>query len=246
MNTKDAKNAKIIGIGGEGIKTIDSILDKVKGNMDFEKININQDVDKEYVRNLLDGVEILILTYSSEDKRAKEIVKAISYMAGERRVLSIGLDTSSTENKDELGLNREFKLFEDNFEKVLNLINMIIESISYSCMINIDLTDLKEVLAADKGIKYSYEEFDKNKGIDEIVQNLVNNLDQIGNELLGKKAILFVDMDNNYCEHETILVNLNEIITKIEELSENTYEMIFSLYIKEKSEGKIRFGLIYN
>ena len=39
---------------------------------------------------------------------------------------------------------------------------MIIDSISDECTISIDLTDIKEGLASDKGIKYSYGEFDKN------------------------------------------------------------------------------------
>ena len=54
------KNAKIIGIGNEGISNLESIYSVVKENVDTEKININQDVDKEYVRQLLDGVYIII------------------------------------------------------------------------------------------------------------------------------------------------------------------------------------------
>jgi len=69
MNTIDKiENAKIIGIGDDGIKTLDSIVNKVAHNMDLEKISISQDVDKDYVRTLLDGVDTLFLTYNSEDK----------------------------------------------------------------------------------------------------------------------------------------------------------------------------------
>ncbi|HBG8758945.1 TPA: cell division protein, partial [Clostridioides difficile] len=60
------KNAKIIGIGAEGINIINEIEEKIKANMDIEKININQEIEKEYVRSLLDGVDILFLIYSSE------------------------------------------------------------------------------------------------------------------------------------------------------------------------------------
>ena len=52
------KNAKIIGIGAEGINIINEVEEKIKANMDIEKININQEIEKEYVRSLLDGVDI--------------------------------------------------------------------------------------------------------------------------------------------------------------------------------------------
>ncbi|HAU5416574.1 TPA: cell division protein, partial [Clostridioides difficile] len=41
------KNAKIIGIGAEGINIINEIEEKIKANMDIEKININQEIEKE-------------------------------------------------------------------------------------------------------------------------------------------------------------------------------------------------------
>ncbi|HSQ87265.1 MAG TPA: cell division protein, partial [Romboutsia sp.] len=82
MNTiEKTQSAKIIGIGEDGINTLDSISNKVAHNMNLEKININQDVDKDYVRELLDGVDVLFLTYNSEDKKALQIVNAIGYMA---------------------------------------------------------------------------------------------------------------------------------------------------------------------
>ena len=94
-----SKSAKIIGIGNEGTANLESIYNVVKENVDTEKININQDVDKDYVRELLDGVDVLLLTYSTEDKRSVDIVKAIAFMAGERRVLSLGLNSSQKEHK---------------------------------------------------------------------------------------------------------------------------------------------------
>lgn len=81
------KNAKIIGIGAEGINIINEIEEKIKANMDIEKININQEIEKEYVRSLLDGVDILFLIYSSEDKHIKEIIKAISYVYLQMNIL---------------------------------------------------------------------------------------------------------------------------------------------------------------
>ena len=73
-------------------------------------------MDKDYVRALLDGIEVLVLTYNSEDKKVRDIVKAISFMAVERRVLCIGLDSSLKENKDEMGVDQEIKINKYNFE----------------------------------------------------------------------------------------------------------------------------------
>ena len=90
-------------------------------------------------------------------------------MADERRVLSVGLDLSEKENKNEIKINREIKINNDNTDSLLNIIDMIIDSISDECTISIDLTDIKEGLASDKGIKYSYGEFDKNNSVERCV-----------------------------------------------------------------------------
>ena len=88
---EETKSTKLIGIGNEGIKKLEEVASKIAQKIDTEKININKDVDKDYVRALLDGVDILLLTYNSEDKGSLQIVNAIGYMADERRVLCIGL-----------------------------------------------------------------------------------------------------------------------------------------------------------
>ena len=236
------KNAKIIGIGNEGIKNLDSIYNVVKNNVDIEKININQDVDKEYVRQLLDGVDILLLTYSTLDKRAVDIVKAISFMAGERRVLSIGFNSSQKEHKEELGLNQEFIINDDNCNEIMNLMNMMIESVSYDCMVSLDLTDLKELFATEQGLKYSYKSFDKSFTSDKISEELLNNLKEIKSDFTEKKGIMFVEM----VKGEESLDLLNEVLTKVQENSTSTYEIIFSLYLKEDTNNEIKIGLICN
>lgn len=246
MLENTSNNAKLIAIGEDGFKNLSLIEDKVKENVVFEKIAINQDVDKEYVRNLLDGVDILFLTYSTEDRRAKDILKAIGYMANERRVLSIGLNSSLKEDKDELNIDRQFIIDRDNIDKMTSLMNMMIESISDFCMINIDLTDLKEVLCSDKGIRYSYEEFEKNQEIDEVVNSILDSLKEEGSEFAGKKGILFVDMDKNHCDENNMLIVINELLERIQGKLDDIGDLIFSLYVKEKADGKARIGLIYN
>lgn len=240
------ESAKMIGIGEDGIKILDSISDKIVHNMDLEKITVNQDVDKDYVRELLDGVDVLFLTYNSEDKKSLQIVNAIGYMADERRVLSVGLDSGKKENKDDVNLNREFKINDENTNTLLNVTNMLLDSISDSCMINIDLSDLKETLCAEKGIKYSCGEFDKSINNDEIVNALLENTIESGEEFVGKKQVILVEMDSNYCEEEKMLIILNDLLMKIQDSNKESYETIFSLYIREKSQQKIKIGLVCN
>ena len=64
---EEVKGTKLIGIGNDGIQKLEEVESKVVEKMDIEKISINKDVDKDYVRALLDGVDILLLTYNSED-----------------------------------------------------------------------------------------------------------------------------------------------------------------------------------
>ena len=123
----EEKYSKFIGVGSEGIETLNSFKNKLEKNFSFEEINLNQDVDKEYVRALLDGVDILVLAYNSEDKKVRDIVKAISFMAVERRVLCLGLDSSLKENKDEMGLDQEIKINKYNFDKIQDILNIVVE-----------------------------------------------------------------------------------------------------------------------
>jgi len=236
-----SKNAKIIGIGEKGIESLESIYNVVKENTDIEKININQDVDKEYVRQLLDGVDVLLLAYSTDDKRAVDIVKAISFMSGERRVLSIGLNLSEKEHKEELGLNQEFIINEDTTSKVMNIINMMIEAISDDCAISIDLTDLKELFASEGGVKYNFESFTKEDSSNAIADKLLANIKEVGSEFIEKKGIMLVEMNKN----DDAIVFLYDTLTNIQEKSASTYDIIFSLYLKENCDN-IKVGLIYN
>lgn len=235
------KNAKIIGIGTEGINIINEIEEKIKENVDIERININQEVEKEYVRSLLDGVDILFLAYSTEDKQSREIIKAISYMSNERRILSIGMNCSDKENQEDLELGREFKINNDNIFKFVDLMNIMIESISDYCMINIDITDLKEAIIGDKGIKYSFEEFEDTKEYSDIANVLFEKMEYLGEEFINKKGIVFVEGNMDFS-----LVELNDLINNIQSKIEEKYEVIFSLYLKENLDGKIKVALLYN
>lgn len=237
----EEKSTKLIGIGNDGIKKLEEVESKVVDKIDTEKININKDVDKDYVRALLDGVDILLLTYNSEDKQALQIVNAIGYMADERRVLCIGLDLSDKENKNEIKINREIKINDENTTTILNIVEMIIDSISDECTISIDLTDIKEGLASDMGIIYSYGEFDKNDTVDNIAQKLKESEVKTSDELTGKKLMILVEMSSIYD-----IEYLNDLLNAIQDKCEDSYEAIFSLYLKEDLGEKIKVSLIYN
>ena len=238
---ESVKSTKLIGIGNEGIKKLEEVESKIVEKIDTEKININKDVDKDYVRALLDGVDILLLTYNSEDKQALQIVNAIGYMAEERRVLSVGLDLNEKENKTEIKINREIKINNNNTDTLLNIVDMIIDSIADECMISVDLTDIKEGLASEMGIKYSYGEFDKNNSVEEIANKLMESAEQTSDELTGKKLMILVEMSSMYD-----IAYLNEVLNAIQDKSADSYEAIFSLYTKEELKDKIKISLIYN
>ena len=96
----EEKYTKVIAVGDEAINYLEDIKHNLQKNASFENIKVTKDVDKEFVRGLLDGIEVLYMLYDSSDKDVVNILKAISFMAQERRVLCIGLDICLKENKE--------------------------------------------------------------------------------------------------------------------------------------------------
>ncbi len=238
----EEKYSKFIGIGNEGIETLNSFKNKLEKNFSFEEINLNQDVDKEYVRALLDGIEVLILSYNSEDKKVRDIVKAISFMAVERRVLCLGLDSSLKENKDDMGLDQEIKINKYNFEKIQDLINIVVESINEDVFLAIDLTDLRDIFTKESAISYSYEEFNYDEEIENIAKTIVEETYATEGEPLKKKAILFYEIEKDLIEEELLFIN--NINMKVSELLGETYDLLFSFNSVEDSNKKLKVSLI--
>lgn len=238
----EEKYSKFIGVGSEGIKTLNSFKNKLEKNFNFEEINLNQDVDKEYVRSLLDGIEILFISYSSEEAKVKDIVKAISFMANERRVICIGLDCALKENKDDMGIDKEIKINKYNSEKVQELINIVVESVDENLFLAIDYSDLKEIFAKDSAISYSIEEFEKEVSIDEIAKTLTEETYTTVGEEVKKKALVFYEMPRNLIENELIFIN--EVNMKINEILGDTYDMMFSYNATDDDNEKIKICLI--
>lgn len=238
----EEKYSKFIGVGTEGIKTLNSFKNKLEKNFNFEEINLNQDVDKEYVRALLDGIEILFISYNSEESKVKDIVKAISFMANERRVLCIGLDSALKENKDDMGLDKEIKVNKYNDKKIQDLMNMVVEAVDENLFLAIDYTDLKEIFAKDSAISYSIEEFEKDADVSEIAKILTEETYTTVGEEVNKKALVFYEMSQNLVENELIFIN--EVNMKINEILGDTYDMMFSYNSTNDNNEKIKICLI--
>ena len=238
----EEKYSKFIGVGSEGIKTLNSFKNKLEKNFNFEEINLNQDVDKEYVRALLDGIEILFISYNSEEVKVKDIVKAISFMASERRIISIGLDSALKENKDDMGLDKEIKINKYNNEKIQDLMNIVVESVDENLFLAIDYTDLKEIFAKDSAISYSIEEFKKESSIEDIAKTLTEETYTTVGEEVKKKAIIFYEIPQNLIENELIFIN--EVNMKINEILGVSYDIMFSYNATNDNNEKIKICLI--
>ena len=238
----EEKYSKFIGVGSEGIETLNSFKNKLEKNFNFEEINVNQDVDKEYVRALLDGIEILFISYNSEESKVKDIVKAIAFMANERRVICIGLDLALKENKDDMGLDKEIKLNKYNIEKVQDLMNIVVESVDENLFLAIDYTDLKEIFAKDSAITYSIEEFEKESTIEDIAKALTEETYTTVGEEVKKKAIIFYEIPQGLIENELIFIN--EVNMKINEIIGESYDIMFSYNATNSSNEKMKICLI--
>lgn len=238
----EEKYSKFIGVGSEGIETLNSFKNKLEKNFYFEEINLNQDVDKEYVRALLDGIEILVISYNSEDKKVRDIIKAISFMANERRVLCLGLDSSLKENKDDMGLDQEIKINKYNFNKIQDLLNIVVESIDEDVFLAIDLTDLRDLFNKESAISYSYEEFDPNEEVDNIVKTLTEETYTTEGEVLKKKAILFYELEKELIENELLFIN--EINMRVNEILGSSYDLLFAFNPVKDSNKKLKISLI--
>ena len=236
------KYCKFIGVGSEGIETLLEFKEKIEKNCSLEEITLNQDIDKESVRNILDGVEILLIAFNSEDKRESDIVKAISFMATEKRILCIGFDLSLKENKEDMGLNHVIKLNKYNFATVGDMINMMIEAVDEATFLAIDFYDLKEIFENGKAVKYSLERFKKDASIDEVAKTLVEETYTTVGDAVNKKAVVLFEMPKGLVEEE--LLYINDITMKISEILGDTYDIIYSVNSVDSNKDTYKVCLL--
>lgn len=237
------KYTKIIAVGNEGIDYLEEIKEHLEKNADFENINVTTDVDKEFVRTLLDGVDVLYMLYDSSKNEVHNIIKAISYMAGERKIVNIGLDICLREDKEDLGVDEEIKLNKYNVDKTLKIINLISEAMDEEAFMYVDISDIKELFQSTSAVSYSVEKFDLNTDKSEVAKALFENFYKGEGDNSLKKGLLIVETNKDATQEE--LLYINDIIQELLELEESTNDIIFSYNIKYDREG-MKIGYIRN
>jgi len=186
----EEKYTKVIAVGEEAINYLEDIKHNLQKNASFENIKVTKDVDKEFVRGLLDGIEVLYMLYDSSDKDVVNILKAISFMAQERRVLCIGLDICLKENKEDIGVDKEFKLNKYNLETTMDMINLISEAMDEETLIYVDLSDLKEIFQSKGAVSYSVKEFELDKNHAELAKMLEEDFYKSEGELTKIRSLI--------------------------------------------------------
>lgn len=238
------KYTKIIAVGNNAIDYLNYIKKDLEKNANFENINITKDVDKEFVRSLLDGIEILYILYDSSDKDTLNITKAISFMSSERKILSIGLDICLKEHKEELGLNKEFKLNKYNLEKTIDMINLISEAIDEDTLMYIDISDLKELFQGEGAISYSVGEFELNKNTLDVAKILEEDFYKTEGELTLKKGLLLAE--TSQMAGNNTLMFLNDVEKNLLEIVDSNMDIIFSYNEKEESKQTMKIAYLKN
>lgn len=242
------KNTKVIAIGESAIDYLEDIKKDLQKNTNFENIKVTKDVDKEFVRSLLDGIEILYIVYDSSDKDTCNITKAVSFMANERKVLCIGLDICLKENKDDLGVDKEFKLNKYNLESTIDMINLISEAVDEETLMYVDISDLKELFQGESAVSYSVEEFELNQNPVDVAKTLQEDFYKSEGDLILKKGLLLTE--TSQMAKDNTLMYLNEIRTALLDLEECNLEyamdIIFSYNEKEKSENTMKIAYLRN
>jgi len=235
------KYTKVIAVGNDAIDYLENIKGGLQKNANFENIKITKDVDKEFVRCLLDGIEVLYILYDSSDKDACNITKAISFMSSERKVLSIGLDICLKENKEDLGLDKQLKLNKYNLDKTVDMINLISEAMDEDTLMYVDISDLKELFQGEGAVSYSVEEFELDMHPREAAKALEEDFYKSEGELTLKKGLLLAE--TSQMAGDNTLIYLNEIRNHLLDLVDANMDMIFSY--NEKQEGKETMKIAY-
>ena len=240
----EEKYTKVIAVGEEAINYLEDIKHNLQKNASFENIKVTKDVDKEFVRGLLDGIEVLYMLYDSSDKDIANITKAISFMAKERKVLCIGLDICLKENKEDLGVDKEFKLNKYNLNTTIDMINIICEAMHEDTLIYVDLSDLKELFQGEGAVAYSVEEIELNQNPADLAKMLEEDFYKSEGELTLKKGLLLAECSE--AAGDNTLIYLNEVINALKDITESNIDMVFSYNEKAKDQKTMKIAYLRN
>ena len=240
----EEKYTKVISVGDEAINYLENIKHNLQKNASFENIKVTKDVDKEFVRGLLDGIEVLYMLYDSSDKDIANITKAISFMAKERKVLCIGLDICLKENKEDLGVDKEFKLNKYNLNTTIDMINIICEAMHEDTLIYVDLSDLKEIFQSKGAVSYSVKEFELDKNHAELAKMLEEDFYKSEGELTSKKGLLLAE--SSQAAGNDTLIYLHQVINALQDLNESNIDVVFSYNEKQKDTKTMKIAYLRN
>ena len=240
----EEKYTKVISVGDEAINYLENIKQDLENNTSFENIKVTQDVDKEFVRCLLDGLEVLYMLYDSSDKDIANITKAISFMAKERKVLCIGLDICLKENKEDLGVDKEFKLNKYNLNTTIDMINIICEAMHEDTLIYVDLSDLKELFQGEGAVAYSVEEIELNQNPADLAKMLEEDFYKSEGELTSKKGLLLAE--SSQAAGNDTLIYLHQVINALQDLNESNIDVVFSYNEKQKDTKTMKIAYLRN
>ena len=240
----EEKYTKVISVGDEAINYLENIKQDLENNTSFENIKVTKDVDKEFVRGLLDGIEVLYMLYDSSDKDIAYITKAISFMAKERKVLCIGLDICLKENKEDLGVDKEFKLNKYNLNTTIDMINIICEAMHEDTLIYVDLSDLKELFQGEGAVAYSVEEIELNQNPADLAKMLEEDFYKSEGELTSKKGLLLAE--SSQAAGNDTLIYLHQVINALQDLNESNIDVVFSYNEKQKDTKTMKIAYLRN
>ena len=240
----EEKYTKVIAVGEEAINYLEDIKQDLEKNASFENIKVTKDVDKEFVRGLLDGIEVLYMLYDSSDKDISNITKAISFMAKERKVLCIGLDICLKENKEDLGVDKEFKLNKYNLNTTIDMINIICEAMHEDTLIYVDLSDLKELFQGEGAVAYSVEEIELNQNPADLAKMLEEDFYKSEGELTSKKGLLLAE--SSQAAGNDTLIYLHQVINALQDLNESNIDVVFSYNEKAKDQKTMKIAYLRN
>ena len=240
----EEKYTKVISVGDEAINYLENIKQDLENNTSFENIKVTKDVDKEFVRGLLDGIEVLSMLYDSSDKDIANITKAISFMAKERKVLCIGLDICLKENKEDLGVDKEFKLNKYNLNTTIDMINIICEAMHEDTLIYVDLSDLKELFQGEGAVAYSVEEIELNQNPADLAKMLEEDFYKSEGELTSKKGLLLAE--SSQAAGNDTLIYLHQVINALQDLNESNIDVVLSYNEKQKDTKTMKIAYLRN
>lgn len=237
----NGKISKVIGISEKGIEIVDKVSEMDMSHTFIERIDKSKDVDKDFVRKLLDEIEILYLAFDSTDKRAVEIVKAIGFMASERKTLCIGFDFSTDKPMKIEEIDRYIQVEEEKLVEIADLMDMMAESITEEPVLNLDITDLRDIMITDKDIKYICTEIDYGTNSKDAVEKIMEHIESTGDEFISRKCIMILEGDER-----VTFDYISELILEFEErCTGDKSSVIFANLVKPESK-QVKVCVLFN